>query len=358
MTSEIAINARFLSQTTTGVQRFAREMTAALGRLREPPLLLGPSGAQLPEDWRAAGWRLEAHARTKGQLWEQLVLPRAAGAALLVNLANTAPLLGRRQLLVIHDTGVFATPEAYSWRFRAWYRLLHRALAWRGTALATVSEFSRGEIERHLGVPRQRVAVLGEGAEHILRGTPVPPPLPAGRYVLAVGTPAAHKNLAVLDATAAMLRGRGLDLVASGGVAGGVFGEATWPGGIRPLGRVDDATLAALYRGAACLVFPSRYEGFGLPAIEAMACGCPVVAAAIPALREVCGEAALFAEPTDPRGFATTVARLLDDPAEATRLREAGLTWARRFTWQAAAERLIGALERVAQGDGMGIAVT
>ncbi len=348
MNGELVINARFLAQPTTGVQRFAREITLALGKLRDKPLLLGPAGTVLAGDWRAAGWRLATHPRAKGQTWEQLSLPHAAGGATLVNLANTAPLLRRRQLLVIHDAGVFATPQAYSRSFRAWYKLLHRALAWRGTALATVSEFSRGEIERRLGVPRQRVAVLGEGAEHILREPEVAPPLAAGSYVLAVGTPAAHKNLAALDATAEVLRARGIDLVATGGVAGGVFGATEWPGGIRPLGRVDDATLAALYRAAACLVFPSRYEGFGLPVVEAMACGCPVVASSIPALHEVCGEAALFAAPEQPREFAAAVLRLLDEPAEAARLRQLGLARAAGFTWQRAAERLLGALERIA----------
>ncbi len=348
MTEEIAINARFLAQPTTGVQRFACEMTAAIGRLGKKPRLLGPADALLPDEWKAQGCRLETHARATGQGGEQFVLPRAASGAMLVNLANTAPLLRRRQLLVIHDAGVFATPEAYTLRFRAWYRLLHLGLARRGAAIATVSEFSRGEIERHLGVPRERVAVLGEGAEHILRAGPARPPLPPGSYALAVGTPAAHKNLGVLEATAAMLRTRGLDLVATGGVASGVFGGASWPGAVRPLGRVDDATLAALYRGAACLVFPSRYEGFGLPVIEAMACGCPVVAAAIPALREVCGEAALLVAPDDARGFSDAVAHLLDEPGRAAALREAGLARAPGFTWRAAAERLLGALERLA----------
>ncbi len=348
MTAPLAINARFLAQPTTGVQRFAREITLALGHLREKPRLLGPRDAILPAEWRDGGWRLETAAQARGQLWEQLVLPRQSRGAVLVNLANTAPLLRGRQLLVIHDAGVFATPRAYSRRFRAWYRLLHAALARRGTVLATVSEFSQGEIERCLGVPRARIAVLGEGAEHILRAPSVPPPLPEGSYVLAVGTPAAHKNLAALAATATMLRARGLDLVATGGVAAGVFGEAFWPGGIRPLGRVDDATLAALYRGAACLVFPSRYEGFGLPAIEAMACSCPVVAASIPALREVCGEAALFVDPDDPAGFAEAVALLLDDPPRSAALRAAGRARADRFTWRGAAENLLEALESVA----------
>ncbi|MDE2335289.1 MAG: glycosyltransferase family 4 protein [Rhodospirillales bacterium] len=344
MTDAIVINARFLTQSTTGVQRFAREITLALSRLQPAPILLGPREARLPDGWNAGPWRLDVSACAGGHIWEQLVLPRQRGGAVLVNLANSAPLFCRRQLLVIHDAGVFATPEAYSWRFRCWYRLLHRVLARRGVALATVSEFSRREIARHVRVPQERVAVIGEGAEHILREPMVPPPLPVGGYVLAVGTPAAHKNLAVLEATAAMLHGRGLELVATGGVAGGVFSAASWPAGIRPLGRVDDAALAGLYRGAACLVFPSRYEGFGLPAIEAMACGCPVVASSIPGLRETCGEAALFADPADPRAFVAAVARLLDAPAEAARLRAAGLARARALTWPAAAQRLLGAL--------------
>lgn len=322
-------------------------MTEALGQIGPKPVLLAPRGTAMPQRWQAEGWRMSCAGRTRGNAWEQFALPRAAGAAFLVNLANTAPLFARRQAVVIHDAGVFATPEAYSWKFRAWYRLLHRGLARGGTVLATVSEFSRGEIERHLRVPAERIAVLGEGAEHILRPAPLASPLAAQTYALAVGTPAAHKNLAILDETAALLRGRGLDLVAVGGVAGGVFGQAGWPAGIRPLGRVDDATLAALYRGAACLVFPSRYEGFGLPAIEAMACGCPVVAAAIPALREVCGEAALFASPDSPGDFAGAVGRVLDDPALARQLREAGGARAARFTWRAAAEKLFGAIERV-----------
>lgn len=346
MTRDLAINARFLTQRTTGVQRFAAEMTAALGQLGPKPVLLAPGATQLPDSWRERGWRLRAETGVRGNAWEQLILPFLARGSMLINLANTAPLLRRRQVVVIHDAGVFATPEAYSWKFRAWYRWLHRRLARGGTLIATVSEFSRGEIERCLGVPRGGIAVVGEGAEHILRPPRVVPPLARGSYALAVGTPAAHKNLAALGKTAAMLRARGLDLVAAGGVAGNVFGAAAWPGGIRPLGRVDDATLAALYRGATCLLFPSRYEGFGLPAIEAMACGCPVIAASIPALREVCGDAALFAAPDDPKGFATAAARLLDEPSLARHLRDAGQARAARFTWQAAAENLLGAIAR------------
>lgn len=346
MTRGLAINARFLTQRMTGVQRFATELTAALGRLGPKPVLLAPGTALLPDSWQGQGWQLRAETGLRGNAWEQLVLPCLARDAVLINLANTAPLFRRRQVVVIHDTGVFETPGAYTWKFRAWYRWLHRRLASGRTLIATVSEFSRGEIERRIGAPHGGIVVVGEGAEHILRPPRVVPPLAKGTYALAVGTPATHKNLAVLGETAAMLRARGLDLVAAGGVAGGVFGGATWPGAIRPLGRVDDATLAALYRGAACLLFPSRYEGFGLPAIEAMACACPVVSADIPPLREVCGAAAIFVRPDDGPGFAAAAARLLDEPGLALHLRDAGLARAAGFTWQAAAEKLLGAVER------------
>ena len=110
------------------------------------------------------------------------------------------------------------------------------------------------------------------------------------------------------------------------------------------VGRVNDGELRALYEGAACFLFPSRYEGFGLPAIEAMACGCPVVAARAGALPEECGEAALLCDPASPGEFAAAVARLLDEPGLADGLRAAGRARAATFTWDGAARRLLDAI--------------
>lgn len=245
---------------------------------------------------------------------------------------------------MIHDAATMAVPGSYGWRFRTWYRWLHRGLAWRGVALATVSAFSRTEIARHLGVEADAIAVVGEGAEHMIR-MPADPGI-LGRlglacpYVLAVGSPAPHKNLAALGATARMLADRGAALVVTGDLNARVFAAAELPQPARAVGRVDDAGLRALYEQAACFVFPSRYEGFGLPAVEAMACGCPVVAARAGALPEVCGEAALLADPANPRDIAAAVARVLDEPGLADRLREAGRVRAAGFTWEQAARRL------------------
>ena len=132
-------------------------------------------------------------------------------------------------------------------------------------------------------------------------------------------------------------------LAVAGGVEGGAFSgtaDATG-GGVRLLGRVTDAELRALYENALCLVFPSRYEGFGLPPIEAMWCGCPVLAADAGAVPEVCGEAALWFDAQGPRSPAAAIARLLDEPGLAEHLAEAGRARARAYSWPAAAARLL-----------------
>ncbi len=337
----LALNGRFLSQDLTGVQRFGQEIARALAARQAVQVLAPPDARDMP------GLAVRRVGRLRGQAWEQLELPRHLGGAVLVNPGNTAPLALRRQVVVIHDAAVFEVPESYGWRFRAWYRWLHGALARRGVAVATVSRHARAAIARRLRLDPAGLAVLGEGAEHILRA-PADPGL-AGRlglmrpYVLAVGSLAPHKNLAALGATAAMLAGRGAELVVTGGLDARVFAAAWLPQPARLVGRVDDAGLRALYEGAACFVFPSRHEGFGLPALEAMACACPVVAARAGALPEVCGAAALLADPHDPADIAAAVARVLDDPALANRMRAAGLARAAGFTWAAAAGRLAAA---------------
>lgn len=337
----LALNGRFLGQALTGVQRFGHEIARALAARPGVTVLAPPDAPEVP------GLPVRRVGRLRGQAWEQLDLPRHLDGAVLINPGNTAPLALRRQVVVIHDAAVFDMPGAYGWRFRSWYRLLHRGLARRGVRVATVSAHAREAIARHLRLDPAALAVVGEGAEHILRA-----PADAGLrgrlglerpYVLAVGSLAPHKNLAALGATAGMLAARGMELVVTGGLAARVFaGAAPLPRVARYVGRVDDAGLRALYEGARCFVFPSRLEGFGLPAVEAMACGCPVVAARAGALPETCGDAALLADPADPRDIAAAVARVLDDPALAARLRAAGLARAGAWRWDAAAGRLAG----------------
>ncbi|WP_431283247.1 glycosyltransferase family 4 protein [Humitalea sp. 24SJ18S-53] len=332
----LAVNGRYLAQGLTGVQRFAGEVTAALALLR-PVRLLTPPGVT---GGIAIGSR-------SGQAWEQLDLPGALSGDVLINLGNTAPLrVGRRQAVVIHDAGVFDTPESYSLPFRLWYRFLHHALARTGARLITVSEFSRGRIAKNLHIDPSRIGVMPEGGEHVLR---IPADiavlekhgLQPGRYALAVGSRAAHKNLDALRDAAALLAERGMHLAAAGAADPAVFRPAGGGPGAVALGRVTDAELRALYENALCLVFPSRYEGFGLPPLEAMTCGCPVIAAASGAVPEVCGDAALWFDSAVPSTLTDALRRLLDEPGLAATLRDAGLARAKNFTWARAAETLL-----------------
>ncbi|HEY4254680.1 MAG TPA: glycosyltransferase family 1 protein, partial [Roseomonas sp.] len=250
------------------------------------------------------------------------------------------------------DAGAFDTPESYSLAFRSWYRLLHHGLAKAGARIVTVSDFSRRRLVTRLGVAPERIAVMREGADHILR-IPADPGLlerhglSPGRFALVVGSRAAHKNLGALAGAAALLAARGLKLVVAGAIDPTVF--RTGADGIafpaRLLGRVEDDGLRTLYENAACLLFPSRYEGFGLPPIEAMACGCPVLAARGHAVEEICGDAALCFDGASPAAITAAVTRLLDEPGLATGLRERGLARARDLTWDAASRDLAAIIE-------------
>jgi glycosyltransferase involved in cell wall biosynthesis len=340
--SPFYINGRFLTQPQSGVQRFATEITAAL--IRQHPnrfVILGPRGAQDKRtDVRVIGKR-------NGQLWEQFELPIHAGDGVLINLGNTGPLRLRAQVVVIHDAAVFANPEAYSWRLRLWYKTAQWHFARAGVRIVTVSAFARNELIRYLGVAADDVAVMSEGTDHMRAITPdyqIISRLPQMPFVLVVGNLAAHKNLQSLSLLAERLKGRGMTLVVTGGIASpGTLrrlNDEALPQPAHYIGRVSDGELKALYETAKCLVFPSLYEGFGLPPMEAMACGCLVAVSRIPALLETCEEAAVFFDPSSPTNVADQVCHLLDNPTLQQQLRAAGVTHAKDYTWGRAANQL------------------
>jgi glycosyltransferase involved in cell wall biosynthesis len=319
----IAIDARAAARPELGgVERYTRELAARLAALR-------PGGYAVLRPPAAMAHRA-------GHAWEQLVLPvRAArlGARELLCPANLAPLAFPRTVVVIHDAAPLRHPGWYSRTYAAWQRLILPAVARRAARVITDSEFSRGELAELLGVD---AAVVPGGVDE--RFTPAADPEPArrahrldGPYVLCVASQTARKNLAALAPAARALAADGVDVVVAGGHRP-QFAREQGLDPLRLLGHVDDALLPGLYAGAEAFALPSLYEGFGLPVLEAMACGTPVVAAAAAALPETCGGAALLAAP-DGAAFAAALTELLGDRGARERLRAAGLERAAAFSW-------------------------
>lgn len=353
----LALNGRFLSQRTTGVQRHARELVRALdGRLDHESQLevtmYAPPDATLDLDLRRI--RIRRVGWTRGHVWEQLELPLYARGQLLLNLGNTGPVLMRRQFVTIHDASVFTVPESYSTSFSRYYRALLPFLGKRALRVLTVSEFSRNELVHWMGIASEKIRVTPGGHEHILAPAADRHVLPrhglgSRPYVLAVGSLSRHKNMDAAVAAMRLLGQHAWDYVLAGPVNQRIFGSAASgaPDVVVHLGYVSEAELRALYEGASCFVYPSRYEGFGLPPLEAMACGCPVVVSRAASLPEVCGDAALYADADDPQQLAAAIRRVMCDEGVAERLRQKGHERARQWSWKVSADRTLAAVREV-----------
>ena len=360
-TRHAVINGRYLSQPMIGVQRFAREATRALDALvaaADPAVrgwtfeVVAPANAEPDPALRAIPVRRLA-GRLRGHAWEQLALPwHVPSGATLLSLTGTGPVAVARQLTVMHDASVWAIPESFSRPFRLWYRVLLPTLGRRVRRVGTVSEFSRGELVRLAGVPAAKLVVVRPGAEHTHAVVPEPAVLErAGlvgrRFVLAVGSDVPNKQFDVIERAMEQPACAALDLVFVGGGhdrALAVAAGARRTRG-RRIGRVTDGELRALYEHAVCLAFPSSYEGFGIPPLEAMAVGCPAVVARAASLPEVCGDGALYCEVGDAGALAAHVAALANDAALRAETIARGRARAARFTWAETARGLVRAIE-------------
>jgi len=342
VTGPIVINARAAARPELGgVERWAREMAARLPALR-------------PGAYRVVAPRSRLVHRP-GHAWEQLVLPvRAARAraALVFSPANLAPLAWPRNAVVIHDAAALRQPDWYSRGYVAWQRAVLPRIARRATHVLTVSEFSRGEIVDLMGVDPDRISVIPGGVGESF--TPDADALSAAAahglerpYVLTVASRVARKNLAALAPAARALAASGIDLVAAGGDRP-QFAAENGVAGVRDLGPVADEHLPGLYSGARAFVLASRYEGFGLTCLEAMASGTPVVASDRAALRETCDGAALLVDPDDGEAIAEALERATADEALRAELRAAGLARAAQLTWARSAQAVDVLLARLA----------
>jgi glycosyltransferase involved in cell wall biosynthesis len=327
---EIVVNGRFLGHPLSGMQRYAREVTKRLK---------GRVSVHAPERHLRSG---------AGHIWEQLVLPYAVGDRLLWSPCSSGPLAAPHQVLTLHDTSTLDCPEYFNPSFARYYSWLLPHLARRVKRIIASSEFTKSRIVELIGVPADRITVIHLGVdksfspktEQDVERAKSAVGIELNRYLLTVGSIEPRKNLArLLDAWALIEPTIPSDLglvIAGERGRSHIFRSSDFPSLPKRVffaGHVDESLLPGLYTGALAFVCPSLYEGFGLPVLEAMACGVPVVASSNTALPEILGGAGVYCNPHSVESIADAMRQVLDQPTR-TRLGQQTLQRSKLFTWE------------------------
>jgi len=349
---KICINGKFFGQQITGTQRYARELLSqfdnllSTGDYREISIeVLVPKRVQLMPQYK--NLRLRTVGRMSGTMWEQMELPQYCRGQLLFTLSGGAPVLHSPNVVTIHDAAVIAAPSGYSLAYRLWHGNVCRRMVRSAEHIFTNSNFSKSEIVKWYGAAADKISVTYLGSDHFPRLEADPSALQkfgiSGKYILVVGVDNPNKNF---DRVAQALYKRNpiaIPLVIAGGRDSRVYRKsARLPEGVRALGHVSDHELKALYENASCFVFASLYEGFGLPPLEAMSCGCPVVVSHAASLPEVFDGAAIFCDPYDPGDIAAAIRRAVESPPGAADELKA---FAQNFSWEKCARETLKVLK-------------
>lgn len=349
------LNGKFYAGATNGVHRVADRLLRELDELasagRAPAAwdmrLLLPACANWAPRFAAIVPVPQRGGHT--QRWEQTVLPVVARSGVLASFANLAPALHPRKLTMVHDAQFRLSPHSYPAKLRWGYRALIPLGARSSRLVVTVSDYARDSLATFGIAAAGTTRVIHNGADHILETAAdgamlARHGLKTGSYAMLFGSAARYKNVAVVFAAFARAELSDVPLVVVGpSRASLVAAGLAPPASAVFVGAVDDAGLRALYEGARCLLYPSRTEGFGLPPVEAMLCGCPVVAAPAGAIPEVCHDAVIYAGVDDAAAWAAAVAALAPGELRDAKI-AAGRERARRFTWRAAGVKLAAAL--------------
>lgn len=343
----IIVNARFLTQTLTGVQRYAIEISLQLKKLAgDEVCFVAPRN--IIHQSIAEQLEVEKVGTHTGHLWDQLDLPmflKKKGFPLLLCLCNTAPICYRNKIVVIHDVAYKVYPQTYSKSFLWFYRFMIPKIIHTSRHLITVSEFSKQELIKYYRIKEDKLTVVYNAVSGLFckkddsEQTLVP-------YLLAVSSLNYRKNfLAVLKAFQIFeSNDQNTFLYIIGDLKNKNFNGLNIESykrnkRIKFLGRVSDAELVKYYRNAIGFVYPSLYEGFGIPPLEAQNCACPVLCADIPPLREVFGDSAIYCNPFSVEDIAKKMHMLAS--GEKNALIERGNHNIMRYSWEKSAIKML-----------------
>ena len=350
----IFVNGRFLTQPMTGVERYAYNICKAMARLRYPYTIICPK-KPVCQDYDVSDLTIVHYGIGNSHFWEQCVLPfyfMGKKDYLVVSFTGLGSILIRHKIMTVHDLSFLKNPSWYSKAYYWYYRFMTPLAVKTSQHILTVSQFSKSEILHfYPSLKGENISVVYNAIDRQLFRPITDIPQPSERFVLCVSSIDPRKNFARLIEACQKLTSAKLYIV---GKNNRVFRQQkeldTVKGDLQSLdsehihflGKVSDDELVRLYNQAACFVFPSLYEGFGLPPLEAMACGCPVLVSDIPVEREVCGDAAQYFNPLEPNDILHTIKQYLNS-ADVIRekMRQKGYENTMRFSWEKSTEVLM-----------------
>lgn len=347
MSKTLYINGLFLAQKQTGVQVVAYEMCQALHKLGWHVVCLMPD-VEI-EDSYTPSFEVVKLAGHKGHVWEQTTLRsylKKIGSPLFINLFGLGVVGYKNQIVSVHDIAYSVNPKWFGWSYRTVYGLLLPILTRQARKVLTVSEFSKREIIKEYSIPSDKILIVSPAPKK--RPHSEMDPGIEGKYVIAVSSIDPRKNFEILVKAFAKRPDDGVKLIVVGG-GNKVFGNTEIDNSderIQFLGRVPDERLDSLYRNASLYVCSSLYEGFGIPALEAMQHGCPVAVSDIEVFHEVLGDNAVYFDPTSPEDIAEKITAALSVSYDEDS-KNALIEYSKKYNMDFSAQKLTEELEKL-----------
>jgi glycosyltransferase involved in cell wall biosynthesis len=339
----IAVNARFLTQPLTGVQRFALEISRTLKEIsgEENIQFFAPKNIQLYSE--ANELNVQIIGSHTGHLWEQLDLPRhlkTLGNPILLNFCNTAPIFYKNKLSTLHDITYIRYPQTFSKSFRYFYQVMMPLVLKTSKHIFTVSEFSKKEISEYYHTTKEKISVVYNAVGKTFHPQ-IDEDLKKENYLLAVSSIKENKNFKmILNAfEEASKQIDNLKLFIAGDLKNNNFSNINLNAfvnnpRIKLLGRISDTELIKYYSNAIAFLFPSLYEGFGIPVLEAQACGCPVIASNAASMPEVLKDSAILVNPLSLENFVQAIYNVVHNIEYRKQLIESGFQNQSHFSWK------------------------
>ena len=354
---KIAINARFLLQPVTGVQRYALELIKAM---IEHPKNIYDFVFILPEAsdknyLKGVKLVCDKTLIKSGAIWQQIKLPilaKAVKADFLWSPCNVGPVFpGMPHVINIFDGAVYKNESWYEWKFKVYYRNIFKILGRKSLAVFTCSEFSKAELIKYGIADSNKIHTVHGAISSNFKSVKAKSPFNF-KYVLSLGSRDPRKNISSLVKAWGLLPENikaGRKLVLVGGESQAFLKEDfdVISPDIHLAGYVKDEALPSLYSNADCFVYPSFYEGFGFPPLEAMACGCPVITSKVSSLPEACGDAAYYVNPYSVNDIAKGISEVLTNEKLRKKMIVDGFLNTHKFSWEKSAGKMLEIFENL-----------